>query len=293
MNRILVATDFSERSQRAVERALAIARHTQAKPILTHVVDVDEPEALRASYRALAEDVLAQECSRHPDLDCQPLVISGDVFWAVREAAVELEVDLIIAGEHRRSGLRDMFRDTTIERLVRVAPVPVLIVRSAGGTPYDEAVVAIEADESSVLADAVARLGDAGPQKIAIVHAFDAIAAGMMANAGISRTEINAYRQETAVAARRSIELSLPPAWRKAPIRVIEGGPTQVIETTIESVQAALLVVATHARRGLARFILGSVASFFIRQGTTDTLVVPIRQWRGPTSNLGSPQATA
>ena len=54
MQKILVATDFSTRSDRALMRATLIARQTKAELILVHVVDADQPKRLVAADRETA-----------------------------------------------------------------------------------------------------------------------------------------------------------------------------------------------------------------------------------------------
>ncbi|HEU6442162.1 MAG TPA: universal stress protein, partial [Microvirga sp.] len=46
MRTILVATDFSTRSDRALRRATLLARHVSARLVLIHVVDDDRPVRL-------------------------------------------------------------------------------------------------------------------------------------------------------------------------------------------------------------------------------------------------------
>ena len=44
--RILVATDFSPRSDRALRRGILLARQNSTELLLTHVVDDDQPQRL-------------------------------------------------------------------------------------------------------------------------------------------------------------------------------------------------------------------------------------------------------
>ena len=65
MKQILVATDFSERSHRAVRRARLLAREPGARLLLLHVVDDDRPQRLVAG-----EAAAARECSSRPSARC-------------------------------------------------------------------------------------------------------------------------------------------------------------------------------------------------------------------------------
>jgi nucleotide-binding universal stress UspA family protein len=58
MQKIVLATDFSTRSDRAVRRAGLLARDQGARVILLHVVDDDRPERLVAEEMATARELL-------------------------------------------------------------------------------------------------------------------------------------------------------------------------------------------------------------------------------------------
>ena len=58
MKLILVATDFSARSDRAIRRAGLLAREQGARLMLLHVVDDDRPERLVAEEMATAQELL-------------------------------------------------------------------------------------------------------------------------------------------------------------------------------------------------------------------------------------------
>ncbi len=275
MKTILLATDFSGRSDIALLRARTIARGTGATLTLAHVVDADQPAPLVESHAAAAEAALAAQCADQCQTETRPLVLRGDVFFSLRQAALDEGAELIVAGEHRRSWLRDAFRDTTIERLARVTPVPLLVARNPDPAPYGRAVIAIESDEGARLASVLAKLGETAPGSTTIVHALDAVAAGTLTTAGVSRDEVAAYRSEMAERAQQRIARTLPDALRDAPLAVVEGDAIQVLEAAVRRLGADLVVASTHARRGLDRLILGSVSAHFIRHGSTDFLLAP------------------
>ncbi len=54
----------------------------------------------------------------------------GEIYKRILEAAQEENCDLIIMGRHRRSGLRRLFGDNVVKRVIDEAPCPVLVVRS-------------------------------------------------------------------------------------------------------------------------------------------------------------------
>lgn len=84
----------------------------------------------------------------------------------------------------------------------------------------------------------------------------------------------------------RSLEGIIAAKFNPAATRfqVIEA-PTQVkysILRYIEQTSPDLVVMASHGRRGFARFVLGSVAEFVLRQSTRPTLIVPVARGDAP-----------
>lgn len=60
MKQILVATDFSTRSDRALRRAVLTARQVRAELTLVHVVDDDQPNYLIERQKTAAAEILQQ-----------------------------------------------------------------------------------------------------------------------------------------------------------------------------------------------------------------------------------------
>lgn len=135
---IVVATDFSEASEKAARVALDLAAKTGARVHLVHVWQqelsaedshhardpVDEPEpsaqrAMRAAlwrYRAEAHDV-------------DGVVVCGDPRDAVSAVVTEKKAELLVVGTHNRRGLRRALLGSVAEALARDAPCTVLVVR--------------------------------------------------------------------------------------------------------------------------------------------------------------------
>ena len=115
MKAIMVATDFSERSDRALRRATLLAQQFQAAIVLVHVVDADQPRRIVDSERDEAEALLSELAATLRDADgvnCQTLVILSAPFAGVLQAVEERKPDLLVLGPHRRQVLRDVFIGT-------------------------------------------------------------------------------------------------------------------------------------------------------------------------------------
>ncbi len=284
IGRILAASDFSKRSQAALDRAADLARRAGAELVLLHVVDEDAPGDVVADRTAIAERELERERAALDEVEATATVVVGDPFAAMDAAARAVAADLIVAGDHRRSLLRDLFLDTTIERLVRVASVPVLVARGPATTAYVHALVGVEAEPAAPMLAVLDRLGGAAPAHVTLLHAFDPLYSGKLAQADAGDAAIRALEAETAEALRRDLRAT---AAGVADVRVVGGEPLAALEAAVVELDADLVVTATHARRGLGRLVLGSVTSRLLREGDRDLLVIP------PALLDGAPAAAA
>jgi nucleotide-binding universal stress UspA family protein len=135
---ILVATDFSSASAKALRHALSIARHYDAKLYVMHVVsslglNMTGPDAVaEATTLALRDAMLAErklvESGELRDLRHQVIVRSGDV-WSELQAEIKQQaIDLVVVGTHGRTGLKRLVLGSVAEKIFRSACCRVLTV---------------------------------------------------------------------------------------------------------------------------------------------------------------------
>jgi nucleotide-binding universal stress UspA family protein len=136
---ILVPTDFGAASNRALDLGLEFAETFGAKLTLVHAYDLPvtygegiywpiEPIEAEAE-RALGE-VRARARARHGATDA--VLGPGPAWQRILEVASERGVDLIVMGTHGRRGVSRALLGSQAERVVRLAPVPVLTVSEGG-----------------------------------------------------------------------------------------------------------------------------------------------------------------
>jgi nucleotide-binding universal stress UspA family protein len=149
---IVAATDLSSRSDRAVHRAALLACQFEARLALLHVVDDDQPADVVDRQVRQAEMLLDGYANRLADVagaESEVLVRLGNPFHAIVETAKERAASLVVMGTHRKRILRDIFVGTTVERVVRTGPTPVLMVNAYPGGPYRRVVLATDMSEAS------------------------------------------------------------------------------------------------------------------------------------------------
>lgn len=282
MKRILVATDFSTRSDRALRRATLLAQQSGARLLLVHAVDDDQPRQLLEAERQAAGTLLHHLAATVRDADrveCDAKLAEGDPFQAIVELAEDADADLIVMGPHRRRVLRDAFVGTTVERTIRRSHRPVIMANAVPVRPYDRILLATDCSEYSALAMEAARgLGLLQHAEIVVLHAFDALAERF--SFSTSMTEEQRRSQLAGEEHRAAIELGeflgrlqFGPSRRL--VRPIAGSAARAILDCALEQRSDLVVMGTRGRSGVAKVLLGSVAEEVLRDAEQDVLAVP------------------
>ena len=281
MNQILLATDFSTRSDRALRRATMLAREHGAGLSLVHVVDDDQPSHLIRTQIAAARVMLqdsARTLSNFDGVPADAVVQAGDLFSGILDAAEQVGADLIVMGAHRRQ-LRDIFVGTTAERTIAHSRIPVLMAAGVPSAPYARALIALDLDErSKAIADRVDGLGIVRESEIVAMHAFDAPGRGMMQRAMADADAVDHYvAGEELRASTDFSRLLTSTGLRRARQRLspVKGSAARTILECAADEDAALIIVGTSQRKGIERFVLGSVAEDVLKDADRDVLVIP------------------
>jgi len=141
LKKILVPSDFSPISKKAIQYALRFAEQFGCEIALLYVVEPATPivgaplgvevftdeDELSIAEKDLAE--LAAESHTNGAHSVTSLVRVGHAPNEITRAAKDLDVDLIIIATHGYTSSRHLCIGSTAERVVRTAPCPVLVVR--------------------------------------------------------------------------------------------------------------------------------------------------------------------
>jgi universal stress protein A len=146
MATILVPTDFSEPAKRAEDAAIELARRLGSEILLLHVSveaplynegmrGLVEPRQVYEAQRVWAETTLAARAAeiRAKGVSAHADIRSGVAVDQILRAAEDPDVEMIVIGTHGRGGLSRLFLGSVADRIVRVAPCPVMTVRPPGG----------------------------------------------------------------------------------------------------------------------------------------------------------------
>lgn len=143
--RILHATDFSSASRPAWAKAIALARQNRAALQVAHAlpplalpvggdfgfVPSGTYEAIDRRARQHAQKQLTALIgrARKAGVRATAVLLDGAPDDQVPRAARRMRADLIVIGTHGRTGISKVLIGSVAERLVRLAPCPVLTVR--------------------------------------------------------------------------------------------------------------------------------------------------------------------
>lgn len=282
IGKILFTTDFSMRSEIALTRAVELATRFEAGLVLLHVVDDDQPASDAATFVSIAKERLGAMCRELPeDLHARvrPLVVRGDPFAAIADAAAHEAADLVVLGAHRRQALRDIFTGTTAERVIRTGGKPVLMVSVAAEAPHKGAVIGIDFSEGARHAvDAARALGLLDNLPVCLVHSYRNVAKAQMQYVGLDADSV-AKQVETDVSKLVSaISVEMPEARlgrKPGKVAIVDADACTAIAQWVDALPADLVVIGVRGLNAVERLLLGSVADAVLRKITCDVLVVP------------------
>lgn len=142
-DRILVPTDGSEETERAVEHAAELAAIHGASLHAVYVVNTASFTSLpmETSWEGI-NDVLrdegegalerVREIASERGVSVEPVLIEGSPSREIARYAEDENCDLIVMGTHGRGGINRLLLGSVAERVVRSSSVPVLTVRVGG-----------------------------------------------------------------------------------------------------------------------------------------------------------------
>ena len=279
MKTILAATDLSERSEKAVERAHQLAIELRARLVVLHVLDSELPSAVLKVHTELAVNYIQEHFvhlrrrrGAHPRISIQ----HGLPYREILKAADIADVSLIVMGRHRPRPVRDLFLGTTVERVLRSSTQGLLVARNSTVRPYKR--ICIGLDFSSNAESALMQIAKLWPRaQILGVHAYQLISP----RESLGGRAIASQIRGRSAAIQRSSQAKIGALFRRAGLSpkrakaIVKPGIAEgILRQAVQHERADLIVVATHDEGALNRMIFGSVARNLLINPPTDVLVL-------------------
>jgi nucleotide-binding universal stress UspA family protein len=286
---ILVTLDGSELAERALPYAtkLAAALHTHLALITVSEATEGELGArfpdlkleIDQSADAYFRSYLERVRDRLKQPDARIIVRGGDASEQILNAANETGARMIVMSTHGRSGLRRWGYGSQLSKMAAASPVPVLaigpqLLESKGAVELHRILVPLDGSKFAEAALPAARtLADALAAHVILlrVQPWAATVYPYVASTTYTPAIDDALEEEARIYLQRQVKAFSPPA----EIRVARGDPAGAIIDLVKRAGVDLVVMSTHARRGLVRAALGSVADRAIQANAPVLLVKP------------------
>lgn len=282
--RIAVLLDGSAVSEQALPCALSLLRSPEDEVVLLETVDAMLPDlavgrALEASHTLTR----AAQAVRERGFTCSTRILSGEKVSSLVAALEQTPVDLAVLCAPLRKGWTRWLRKSVSRGLASQAPCPVLVLRP--GEPAADlahllerprweprrALVALDGSEFAELAlEEAVRCLNCRPAQVVLL--------GASGHTPANPEEVD-YSQRQAEMLRLGEYLAFQARRYEAPdlrvvCRVEDALAEEAILDWAERERADLIALATHGRRGLARWLWGSVGRGLLDQSPYPVLLI-------------------
>ncbi len=288
---LLVATDFSASSSRAVERAAGLARAWQ-RPL--HLLHVFNPLAWEHVGHLLPDLLLGEDPGAasaaalerlHRELAARPGLagvsrsqVNGRASSVIAAQAAALDAGLIVIGIRGEGIVHELALGGTAVKVLRRSGCPVLVVRQPAERPYGRIVTATDFSPTATRALRAALALFPAADHVAL-HASRLPHEERMRLAGAAPEAIEGLRAEQLAEARRQMEAFLTHADYEAAGSVTPvlrpGYPASVLMEELQQSPCDLLVLGRHGQSVLDEQLLGSVTLNLLHHAPCDVLLVP------------------
>lgn len=147
---LLFATDLSAENRAAFARALRLAYTQRVQLDVLHVLDPYLPRRVLLDVeRAVVEDITATLTDLREDYALEApktliQTVTGSPHVEIVREAHERNAEMIILGMHRKRGQKDLLAGTTVMRVLRSAPCPVVVSSYQPTQPWQHILVPID-----------------------------------------------------------------------------------------------------------------------------------------------------
>lgn len=275
MKTLIVPVDFSIHSENALKVAANLASKNNATIIAIHMMGLSDAVLTKSSATDLEGMFYVQLTKKRfeefldkPYLDginVLQMVKNYTVFSELDEVAREHHADLIIMGSHGNSGLSEFFVGSNTEKVVRSSETPVLVIKEDTSFNVQKAVFACDFKRESI---------DAFRKTMSLFSTLNITAHLVYINLGgenfLSTKEID-NRIADFILNLKGMDLK-PEEIAVYADYTVENG----VFNYASKVDAELIALPTHGRRGMAHFFSGSIGEDIVNHSTLPVLTVKI-----------------
>lgn len=283
--KILVPTDFSELSEKALEVADKFAKLMDGTvtPFNSHIPisEMDEPYALGMSSQmyqdfdeieeALSDRLsqLAEEKINKKRLE-KPIVMMGNPAQSIIDASEDY--DYIVMSTHGRTGFSRFLLGSVVEKVLRLAHTPVLIVEDESDVDdFKKILVTTDFSDNAASAYPYAKtIAEKSGADLDLIHIisfdqFDEDEEGSISISSIREKRIKLLEKEYFHSLKGEVN---------SKIIVSQDSPHEAIFNHVNDNDYNLIVMATVGRTGINYLMMGSTTANLVRHVNTAVLSV-------------------
>ncbi|WP_138006511.1 universal stress protein [Halalkalirubrum salinum] len=280
---ILVPTDGSQAAETAADAALVLAQRFDASIHAITVterdnvppgVELDATEKLTQRGEETLARFVEQTTEAGVAMTTDLIETSEPIHQAINNYAADNDVDLIVMGTHGRTGLNRFVLGSVTERTLRVSPVPVLTVHEdASLAPgFETILVPTDGSDAAIFAaEHGISLAVAIGASMHVVHITDLTP--FYAEFG-SAEVLDALEEAGKKAVDNILDSADEANVRSVEASVLSGAPAKALLNYVNERDIDLIVMGTHGRTGLNRYLLGSVTEKIVRLADVPVLTV-------------------
>ncbi|KEO91592.1 hypothetical protein EH31_02675 [Erythrobacter longus] len=269
MLRIAVATDFSPRADRAIDRAKMLQRQLGGKLCIIHATALpvdDAPDEVELDRKMRCATGLSGS-----DEDVTFLYPSGSVPPAIARACEEGGADMLLVGPARYNSLGDFFLGTAVDYILRSVTKPVLVVKARANEEYQEIVAGTDFSPGS--AHAILTAAEMFPEaRFHIMHAWSVPFQAFNKDAYVA-DEIEAESKASMATFMKEL-VARNSNLADATTQLVRGDAVEALRQGLALNPSALVVLGSHGASGFRQATIGSVTSDLLRYLDADTLVI-------------------
>ncbi len=303
IRRILVAVkEPAARALPALGKAAELARALDAELVLFQALttplglDPDMPLPSLRQIERTAQQSALERLERHVRrLRRVGIRVRAVAEWdypaheALIRAAARAGADLVVAEQHAGRHLAAGLLRLTDWELLRLAPLPVLLVKRGGGYRRPAVLAAVDPDHRYAkpaqldreILEAGALLAGALKGHLHLVHAYSPLPLDAYTRGTLSQQTLEEMQRHSAAAAAAKVErlaaLAGIPGTRR---HLIPRHPADAIEQVAAATHSAIVVMGALARGGLKRLLIGNTAERVLDHLPCDLLVIKPRGFR-------------
>ena len=274
MKKILIPTDFSDHAEYALKVAAQIARKNNGEIILLHMLELPHqagdaigsghniPELMFFKNAAIKklEDLMEEDYL--DGITVSEVIQFEMAFDGIMKISQKNDVDLIVMGSHGANGFKEMFIGSNAEKVVRNSDVPVLIIKKEQND--------FQVNDFVFASDFADEIKKPFQKVVGFANKFDATLHLVMINTPnnfkstaeaedimkkfVSEFKVNKY--ETHLYSDTNVEKG--------------------ILNFSNSIDADLIGMSTHGRKGLAHFFNGSISEDLVNHASRPVVTFKI-----------------